>query len=66
MSMGTKDYNAIAALLKKFRGYAKTHREKTLANGITTMLADYMQSGNAQFSRHRFLEASAYDFEHQD
>lgn len=61
MSMGPKDYNAIAGALKNIRKRNKmTTRDSTLLAVVTLALADYMQSCNAQFSRQRFLEAAAH------
>ncbi len=59
MAMTSKDYEGIAAILKKLRkDHALTNRESQLLACVVLDIASFMQARNTSFSRQRFLEAA--------
>ena len=58
MSMSTKDYNAIANVLKSACKYARTRREKQMLLGLASELAGMCQRQNSAFDRPRFMDAT--------
>ena len=58
MSMGTKDYKAIASKLCALCKHTLTYREKQLLLAVANELADYFERGNSAFQRQRFMDAT--------
>ncbi len=58
MAMSRADYVAIAAIMKKARSNARTHREHTMAVWIAREIAMHCKAANKDFDLQRFLDAS--------
>jgi hypothetical protein len=56
--MGTKDYNAIAGVLKAACKYALTRREKQMLLGLASEIAGLCHRQNDNFQRQRFMDAT--------
>ena len=61
MSMGTKDYNAIASNINGLVKFALTYRERQLLLAVVEQLAGYFKSQNHKFDTRRFIEATGID-----
>jgi hypothetical protein len=56
--MGTRDYNAIADVLKRLSKYPRLKREKQLMLAVASELAGVFERGNPNFQRQRFMDAT--------
>jgi len=61
MSMGPRDYAAIASVLKAACTHALTLREKQMLLGLASSLADVYQRQSVRFQRPRFMDATGTD-----